>query len=141
MNSVMSIKETAGMFLDACATGKGWEGCKQFCHEGATSSAQADALVGIDTLEALTDWMKGLLVPIPKGRYEVRCFAVDHDRNNVTVSGVFRGSHTGEGGPAPPTGKRIETESVFVVQAEGDKVRHMTKIWNDGFALKQLAWA
>jgi len=25
--------------------------------------------------------------------------------------------------------------------ADGDKIRHMTKIWNDGISLKQLGWA
>jgi len=23
---------------------------------------------------------------------------------------------------------------------EGDRIRHMTKIWNDGFAMRQLGW-
>jgi hypothetical protein len=27
------------------------------------------------------------------------------------------------------------------MQFDGDKIRHMTKIWNDGFSLKQLGWA
>jgi len=26
-------------------------------------------------------------------------------------------------------------------QHDGDRIRHMTKIWNDGFSLKQLGWA
>ena len=26
------------------------------------------------------------------------------------------------------------------MQFEGDKIRHMTKIWNDGVSLKQLGW-
>jgi hypothetical protein len=24
---------------------------------------------------------------------------------------------------------------------DGDKIRHMTKIWNDGITLRQLGWA
>ena len=60
-----SIKETAEGFFDACETGKGWEGCQQYCHAGATFSAQAGALEGVDTLQAYTEWMKGLLVPVP----------------------------------------------------------------------------
>ena len=55
------IKETAERFFDACETGKGWEGCQQYCHAGATFSAQAGALANVDTLQAYTDWMKGLL--------------------------------------------------------------------------------
>ena len=136
-----SIRETAERFFDACETGKGWEGTQQYCHADATFSAQASALEGIDTLQAYTDWMKGLLVPIPDGSYEVRSFAVDEERNNVAAYGVFRGTHTAEGGPTPPTGKRVEADYVYVMQFEGEKIRHMTKIWNDGISLNQLGWA
>ena len=105
-----SIKDTAQRFFDACETGKGWEGCRQFCHANATFSAQAGALAGVDTLQAYADWMKGLLKPVPDGQYEVRSFGVDEDRNNVAAYGVFRGTHTGEGGPVAPTGKRVEAD-------------------------------
>jgi predicted ester cyclase len=135
-----SIKEKAEQFFDACETGKGWETCQQYCHPQATFSAQADALAGVDTLEAYTKWMKDLLTPVPDGRYEVRSFAVDEDRNNVAAYGVFRGTHTGEGGPVPPTGKRVEADYVYIMEFEGDRIRHMTKVWNDGVSLKQLGW-
>ena len=135
-----SIKEKAEQFFDACETGKGWETCRQYCQPQATFSAQADALAGVDTLEAYTEWMKGLLTPVPDGRYEVRSFAVDEDRNNVAAFGIFRGTHTGEGGPLPPTGKGIEADYVYIMEFEGDQIRHMTKVWNDGFSLKQLGW-
>ena len=111
-----SIKETSDQFFDACETGKGWEGCEQYCHADATFSAQAGALAGIETLQAYTDWMKGLLTPIPDGRYELRSFAVDEDRNNVIAYAVFRGTHTGEGGPVPPTGNQAEADYVYVMQ-------------------------
>ena len=136
-----AIKETAEQFLDACETGKGWEACQQHCHAGATFSAQADALADVDTLQAYTEWMKGLFTPVPDGRYEVRSLAVDEDRNNVAAYAVFHGTHTGEGGPVPPTGKQVEADYGYVMQFDGDKIRHMTKIWNDGFSLKQLGWA
>ena len=55
--------------------------------------------------------------------------------------GVFRGTHTGEGGPVPPTGKQVEADYVYVMQFDGDKIRHMTKIWNDSISLSQLGWA
>jgi hypothetical protein len=49
---VMSaMLESAKMFFDACETGKGWEGCKDYCHAKATFSAQAGALAEIKTLE------------------------------------------------------------------------------------------
>jgi hypothetical protein len=50
-----TIGEAAAQFFDACETGKGWDGCKQFCHPEATFSAQAGALADVDTLEGYTD--------------------------------------------------------------------------------------
>ncbi len=135
-----SMKETAERFFEACETGKGWDECQQFCHDGATFSAQADALAGVSMVEGYTDWMKGLLTTVPDGSYEVRSFAVDEERQNVAAYGVFRGTHTGEGGPVPPTGNRVEADYVYVMQFDGDKIRHMTKIWHDGISLRQLGW-
>jgi predicted ester cyclase len=135
------IKNTAASFFDACETGKGWQVCQKYCHPDATFGAQAGALQNVQTLEAYTEWMKGLFTPVPDGSYELRSFAVDTDRNNVAAYGVFRGTHTGQGGPVPPTGKRVEADYVYVMQFDGDRIRHMTKIWNDGVSMKQLGWA
>jgi predicted ester cyclase len=134
------MKGTAEQFFDACETGQGWAGCQQYCHQDATFAAQAGALEGVDTLEKYTDWMKGLLTPLPDGTYELRSFAVDEERNNVAAFGVFRGTHTEDGGPVPPTGKSVEADYVYVMEFEGDRIRHMTKIWNDGASLQQLGW-
>jgi predicted ester cyclase len=137
---MITMRQTAEFFFDACETGKGWEGCSHYCHPDATFSAQAEALAGVVTLRAYTEWMKGLLTPLPDGGYELRSFAVDEDRNNVSAYAVFRGTHTGEGGPAKPTGRKVEADYVYVMQFEGDRIRHMTKIWNDVLSLKQLGW-
>lgn len=136
-----SIKASAERFFEACETGKGWEVCQNFCLPTATFSAQAGALADVKTLQAYTDWMKGLLTPVPDGRYEVKSFAEDDGRKNVIAYGIFRGTHTGEGGPVPPTGKSVEADYVYVMQFDGDKICHMTKIWNDGVSLAQLGWA
>jgi predicted ester cyclase len=135
-----TIKATARQFFDACETGKGWEGCKQYCHPDASFSAQAGALTGVNTLAGYTDWMKGLFTPVPDGAYELRSFGVDDERNSVTAYAVFRGTHTADGGPVPPTGKKVEADYVYVMEFDGDKIRRMTKIWNDVESLKQLGW-
>ncbi|MEZ4587679.1 MAG: ester cyclase [Gemmatimonadales bacterium] len=134
------IKDTAARFFDACETGKGWAGCSQYCHPNASFSAQAGALAGVDTLAGYTDWMKGMFTPVPDGSYELKSFAVDTDRNKVMAFGVFSGTHTGEGGPIPPTGKKVAADYVYVMEFDGDKIKHMTKIWNDAFSLQQLGW-
>lgn len=137
----MSISETAMTFFDACETGKGADVCAAWCHDDATFSCQADALAEVNTLAAYTQWTQGILGPIPDGHYEMVGFATDEERNTVIVAAVFHGNQTGDGGPVPPTGQSVATEYVYVMKFDGDKIRHMTKIWNDGHALKQLGWA
>ncbi|MDQ2985528.1 MAG: hypothetical protein M3R13_02245 [Armatimonadota bacterium] len=34
----------------------------------------------------------------------------------------------------------MEAEYVYIMEFEGDKIRHMTKVWNDGFSMQQLGW-
>ena len=41
----------------------------------------------------------------------------------------------------PATGKRVEADYVYVMNFDGDRIRHMTKIWNDGVSMAQLGWA
>jgi hypothetical protein len=41
----------------------------------------------------------------------------------------------------PPTGKSAAADYVYVMDFDGDKIRHMTKIWNDGLTMRQLGWA
>ena len=138
--TISAIRETAEKFFDACESGRGWEGCKQYCRPGATFSAQAAALTGVNTVEAYTNWMQGMYTPMPDARYEVKSFAVDEQRNNVTAVGVFKATHTGNGGPVPPTGKKLEADYVYVMDFEGNQIKHMTKIWNDAHSLQQLGW-
>jgi predicted ester cyclase len=137
----MAIGENARAFFDACETGKGWEVCRNWCASNATFSAQTDALAEIDTLEGYVEWQKGLLVPVPNGHYELKAFAVDDELQTVVAAAVFHGTHTVDAGDAPPTGKTVAADYCYVMKFNGDKISHMTKIWNDGHSLKQLGWA
>ncbi|MDA7640168.1 ester cyclase [Opitutaceae bacterium] len=109
------ILETAKQFFEACETGKGWYGWSEYCHPEATFPAQAGALADIATLEAYAEWMKGLLTPVPDGHYELRFFAEDEERRCVAAYAVFLGTHTGEGGPVEPTGKKVEADYVYAM--------------------------
>lgn len=84
--------------------------------------------------------MRGLLSFVPDGGYELKSFATDEKRRNVSAYAVFKGTHSGQGGPCPPTGKSVATDYVHVMQFEGDRIAHMTKIWHSGLAVKQLGW-
>ena len=72
---------------------------------------------------------------------EIKAFATDQERNSVSAYAVVHGTQTGEGGPVSQTGNKVAGDYVYVMEFDGDKIRHMTKIWNDGQTLRQLGWA
>ena len=135
------ILDPAKNFFEACETGKGWDACKSYCHPDASFASQTGALSDISTLEGYCEWMKGLLTPIPDGHYELKFFAADEPDKSVAAFAVFHGTQTGEGGPVPPTGNSIAADYVYHMEFEGERVKHMTKIWNDTISLQQLGWA
>ncbi len=135
-----SMEQTAQGFFEACEAGKGWEACAPYCKPDASFSAQAEPLADVKTLAAYADWMKALVGFMPDASYDLKSWAVDAERNNVSAYAVFSATHTGEGGPCPPTGKSVKTDYVYVMFFEGDKISHMTKIWHSGLTMQQLGW-
>lgn len=136
----MSQVQIARDFFEACETGQGWEACKAFCHEQASFECQADALAETKTLAAYAEWMKGLLVPVPDGRYELKAFASDTERHCVVAAAVFHGTHSADGGPIPATGKTVASQYAYVMNFKDGKISSMTKVWNDVHALRELGW-
>lgn len=135
-----SMIETAQAFFEACEAGRGWAACSAYCTPNATFSAQAEPLAEVKTLRQYADWMQTLMTMLTDGHYEVKSFAVDAARNNVCAYAVFIGTHIA-GGPVPPTGMTTYSDYVYVMQFDGPRIGHMTKIWNSGHALKELGWA
>ena len=106
------------------------------------SAREIETWVAVSMLLAdYAEWMKGLFNPIPEGTYELKAFATDTERNSVVAAAVFKGAHTGDGGPVPPTGKSVAADYVYVMEFDGPKIRHMTKIWNADHTLRTLGWA
>lgn len=136
-----SITQIAEDFFEACEAGKGWQACATYCHPSAEFAAQSDALTGIETVEAYTEWVKGLYEFVTEPSYEVQAFGTDLERGVVVIHSIFSGTHTGEGGPVPPTGKSTRTDYVYSLRFDGDRISHMTKIWNSGHAMQELGWA
>jgi predicted ester cyclase len=135
-----AILDPAKSFFEACETGKGWDGCKAYCHPNATFSSQTTALSDISTLEGYCEWMKNLFTPIPDGRYELKFFGADDADESVAAVAVFHGTQTGPGGPVPPTGNTVAADYVYHMVFDGDRIKHMTKIWNDAISMQQLGW-
>ena len=135
-----SITETAQAFFEACESGRGWAVCSAYCHSDAGFAAQAEPLADVRTLKDYTDWMKGLLTFIPDGSYTLKSFATDAERDIVIAYATFHGTHSGQGGPMPPTGKSTNSDYVYVMEFEGGKIRHMTKVWHAVWAMRELGW-
>ena len=135
-----SITKVAEAFFNACETGRGWEACSVYCTPNATFAAQAEPLLDVKTLAQYTDLVKGFLTVCPDGHYELKSLATDLTRNNVAAYAVFHATHTGPGGPVEATGRSTSTDYVYVIRFKGDKIMHMTKIWNAGLAMKDLGW-
>ena len=138
----MTVDTAVAMgFFEACETGQGWAGCKEFCADNASFASQAEPLAEMQTLQEYTEWMKSLFTLMPDASYELKSFAVDGDRGNVAAYGIFSGTHTGEGGPVPPTGKTTHSDYVYVMEFADGRISHVTKIWHAGWALRELGWA
>jgi hypothetical protein len=75
---------------------------------------------------------------VARGGRQLRDEAVglDEHRNVVCAFAACSGTHSGEGGPMPPTGKSTRTDYVYVMDVEDARIKHMTKIWNAGWAMK-----
>jgi predicted ester cyclase len=82
-----------------------------------------------------------MFTPVPDAHYELKFFAADEARNCVAAFAVFHGTQTGPGGPVPPTGRKVAADYVYYMAFAGDRIQHMTKIWNDTISLQQLGWA
>jgi len=133
---------TARQFFDACETPLGWAACRQYVLEGAPFTAQSEPLAGIDTVAAYCDWMHGFGTGPARGaRYTLHASAFDEATRSALFFATYHATHVGEGGPLPPTGKSTNSHYVYVVQMRDGKVSAMTKIWNSGWALKELGWA
>lgn len=134
------LKKTAAAFFEACETGKGLQECQSWCHEDATFCCQSAMLAEVKTVAAYADWMQGLFTPVPDGRYELHALAVDEEHSSAVACATFHGTHTGPGGPVEPVGKKLSTEYAYLMRFEDGRIRHLTKVWNDGAALQQLGW-
>ena len=56
------------------------------------------------------------------------------------MDGRFFPGQTGQGGPVPPTGKSTSSDYAYVMKFEDGKISRMTKIWNAGWAMRELGW-
>jgi hypothetical protein len=138
----MKSFENAITFFHNCESAKGWEACKDYVAENATFNAQSEPLVDIEAVEDYVNWMAGLgTITMPGCSYKVHATAYDETKNTAIFFATFTGTHSGEGGPIPPSNKTTNTDYVYSIKMNDEgKVESMTKILNSSWALRDLGW-
>lgn len=141
--SMSKAFENARAFFEACETPLGWDGCAAYVADGAGFSAQSEPLVETTTVAAYCDWMHAFGTITAKGaHYTLHSSSWDEATRSAHFFATYHATHVGEGGPVPATQRTTHSHYVYVLQMDGDdKVAHMTKIWNAGWAARELGWS
>jgi len=134
------IETIAKSFHHACTSGQGWQACQEYCTPDATFEHEGTMFADIQSVEGYAAFIQSVFTPVPDFRHEVLAVAVDRALERVLVHYRISGTHTGEGLPVPPTGKSMVSESVLVLHFEGERIRHVQKVWNDHEMMKQVGW-
>ena len=134
-----AITGVARRFFDTCEAGKGWQACRAYCTQDATFSAQCEPLAEIGTMQAYTDWIAGALHTFRSGWYEVRSVATDEAGASVSIFSVFSAAAGGKD-ERSATRKMLKIDYVYVLFFEGQEIRHMTKVWNAGWTMREMGW-
>ncbi|MEM9531063.1 MAG: hypothetical protein AAGA23_09090 [Pseudomonadota bacterium] len=138
----MSKMDVATRFFHQCEGLKGREGCAELVAEGATFEAQSEPIADIKLALDYCDWMQGVgQGPLNGCSYRILNSSFDESTSTALFFGEFTGTHSGEGGPVPATGKTTVSHYVYAVTVNDDNlVSHLVKIWNAPWSLAELGW-
>eukprot|EP00978_Attheya_sp_CCMP212_P001367 scaffold2856_cov47-Attheya_sp.AAC.4 len=134
--------EVASIVQNAMDVPSGWDSCKTHIAEDAAFECQAGALNDLKTVQAYVEWCEGFGKICPDSTFTTHMQVWDDQTSTVVFLGTYHAKHTGEGGPVEATQKSTDSEYVYFFKFnEENKIVHVRKVWNDGFALKELGWA
>ena len=138
----MTAFENATKFFIACETPEGWAGCNPYVADGASFTAQSEPLAGVNTVQAYCEWMYGFAtVTTPGATYELHASAYDEKTRTAIFFATYHASHTGQGGPIPPTHKETHSHYAYFLTMNSDnQVERMVKVWNAPWAMRELGW-
>ncbi|MYE83000.1 MAG: hypothetical protein F4X36_14420 [Gammaproteobacteria bacterium] len=139
----MPAFDNARRFFAACDGAQGWAACEALVEPGATFACQAAALQDITTVADYCEWMKGIgSVTAPDASYVLHGASFDEESRVALFFATIHLTHTGPGGPVPPTGRDTSSDYVYALtMSANDKVERLEKVWNDGWAMAELGWA
>ena len=138
----MNTLENAIRFFENCESGKGWEACKDYVEGKGKFTAQSEPFADLKEIKEYVDQMAGLAqVTMPGCSFEIHASAFDESTGTALVFATFTGTHSGDGGPVPPTNKTTNSHYVFALKMNGQgKVESLTKIWNSSWAFREIGW-
>lgn len=136
-----AITATARAFFAAGETGEGWAPGAARRRPGASLSSQAEPLAAVTSLADDTGGRGGCRSRSRTATTSSRRSPSTRHPRSLGAFATFTGTHTGAGGPVPPTGKSIAADDVYVMALDGDRIGHPTKIWNAGGSLREFGWA
>lgn len=138
----MTPFETAEKFFHTCESLAGWDACKIMVAENAIFTSQCEPLMDVKTVEEYVNWVTGLgTITAPGSSYKLHASGFDKEKNTAIFFATYTATHTGDGGPVPPTKKTTNTDYVYAIKMnDAGKVIAMTKIWNASWALRELGW-
>ena len=103
--------------------GKGQEACKGYCHTNATFKTDADTLTHLDRLEDYVAWMKDAHSMLANTKFEIKSILEGIKRGMVLIYAIIYADNILGEEPQP-----IETEYVYAMKFEENKIIHITKI-------------
>lgn len=137
----MTKFENAQKFFHNCESLKGWDTCEDLVAENALFNGQCEPLVELKTVKEYVEWMIGFGNIAPGCSYEIHSSSFDEENSTALFFATFTATHTGEGGPVPPTNKTTNAHYVYALKMnELGKVENMTKIWNAPWTMRELGW-
>jgi hypothetical protein len=128
---VLSLAHNAHLFVDSCDAGRGWTGCKYWCHDDASYSCEIGQTPNASKLAAYTDSKKKQLLLGVNCENIVKCLDVYDSLDPAYAVAKMRYPQTNNCGPAPSANTPTDPSYAYIIEFEGDKIRHVIKVSNE----------
>ncbi len=92
--------------------------------------------VNVTNLQEFIEFLKADLAACPDAQQEIDIIFGSGDK--VAVRAIYRGTQTGQMGPFPPSGKRMELPFIGILRLENGKIAEIWVEWDNMSALSQL---